>query len=101
MDWCRKIRNQFAHCNWYWTLCEGLCFVDLEAQAKLPDKITSITVNRAMLGLDLLKEQEGFFGFVRYCFWRLASAYHNAVGRQPPSFDYAMPTRMVRPPLHR
>jgi hypothetical protein len=31
MQWCRKIRNQYAHSQWYYTPVDGLCFVDLEA----------------------------------------------------------------------
>src|SRR6266496_3754104 len=29
MDWCRQVRNQYAHCNWYDRENEGLCFIDL------------------------------------------------------------------------
>jgi hypothetical protein len=43
MDWCRQIRNQYAHCQWYWTAHEGLCFVDLEAVAKQVTPITELT----------------------------------------------------------
>ena len=27
LDWCRQIRNQYSHCQWFWTATEGLCFV--------------------------------------------------------------------------
>jgi hypothetical protein len=37
MEWCRKIRNQYAHCQWYWTFQEGLCFVNLEDLANKTD----------------------------------------------------------------
>jgi hypothetical protein len=36
LHWCRQIRNQYAHSQWYYTEAEGLCFVDLEHTARLP-----------------------------------------------------------------
>jgi hypothetical protein len=30
IDWCRLIRNQYAHCNWYDTKSEGIMFYNLE-----------------------------------------------------------------------
>jgi hypothetical protein len=33
LHWCRQIRNQYAHSQWYYTEAEGLCFVDLEHTA--------------------------------------------------------------------
>jgi len=39
MDWCRQIRNQYAHCQWYYTAHEGLCFIDLEELASSPRKL--------------------------------------------------------------
>jgi hypothetical protein len=100
MHWCRQIRNQYAHCNWYWTRQEGLCFVDLEGKAKIPAKITSVTDNRATLGLDLLKEQDSFFGYVRRCFWHLDWAYRTETGQQT-ILDHVRPARVARPPLYK
>jgi hypothetical protein len=31
MHWCRLIRNQYAHCNWYDTPAEGVCFFDFRS----------------------------------------------------------------------
>jgi hypothetical protein len=53
MDWCRQIRNQYAHCQWYWTAHEGLCFVDLEAVAKQVTPITELTKNKLPINLFL------------------------------------------------
>jgi hypothetical protein len=30
LDWCRLIRNQYSHCQWFWTAKDGLCFVNLK-----------------------------------------------------------------------
>ena len=29
IDWCRQVRNQYGHCQWYDTKDEGLCFYKL------------------------------------------------------------------------
>jgi hypothetical protein len=42
MDWCRQIRNQYSHCQWYWTSREGLCFVNLETLAKQTTRILAL-----------------------------------------------------------
>lgn len=75
MDWCRTVRNQYAHCNWYDTAHEGLCFVDLERVAKLNKKITRVTANRFSITEDLLIKQETYFKYVQRCFWHLAEAH--------------------------
>lgn len=81
MDWCRTVRNQYAHCNWYHTTSEGLCFVDLERTAKLKTKITSVVAHRYPIDAVLLKRQETYFAYVRECYWHLAEAYGIARGK--------------------
>jgi hypothetical protein len=63
MDWCRQIRNQYAHCRWYWTAHEGLCFVDLEAVAKQVTTITELTKNKLPINLFFLQQQWKFFEY--------------------------------------
>jgi hypothetical protein len=72
MDWCRTVRNQYAHCNWYDTTPEGLCFVDLEHTAKLKRKIKLVAAHRYPIDAVLLKRQEFYFTYVRQCYWHLA-----------------------------
>jgi hypothetical protein len=57
MDWCRTVRNQYVHCNWYDTTAEGLCFVDLEHTAKLKKKIKSVMAHRYPIDAVLLEQQ--------------------------------------------
>ena len=41
LDWCRDMRNQYAHCTWYWDqVNKKLCFVNLEELAKQPTPIS-------------------------------------------------------------
>jgi hypothetical protein len=104
LEWCRQIRNQYAHCQWYWTKDEGLCFVNLEALAKHPTKIDKITANRQPIGLLLLKKQEEFFAYVKWDFTHLASAYQGWIAKQSaprrPIHIFAAPSPVARPPLH-
>jgi hypothetical protein len=57
MNWCRQIRNQYAHCQWYFTTQEGLCFTDLEDLAKQPARIARVTDVRFPVNVDLLSRQ--------------------------------------------
>src|ERR1700719_950715 len=72
MDWCRELRNQYAHCSWYHTIADGLGFVDLEKIGSVPGPLAT---SRKMLDIALLEEQEAFFRYVQRCFWYLEAAY--------------------------
>ena len=101
MDWCRQVRNQYAHCNWYDTSAEGLCFVDLEHTATLKRKIRVVATHRHPLNAALLGEQEAYFKYVQRCFWYLAEAYE--ISKAKPRRDgslYTWPARMNRPARH-
>jgi hypothetical protein len=101
MDWCRKLRNQYAHCNWYDTTKEGLCFIDLERTAKLRRKIKSVTAHRRPIDVVLLKQQEDYFLYVRQCYWHLAEAYGIAQGKRVSGAPFhSWPARLARPPTH-
>ena len=101
MHWCRTVRNQYAHCNWYDTTAEGLCFVDLEHTAKLKRKIKSVTAHRYPIDAVLLKRQEIYFTYVRECYWHLAEAYRTACGKEVKGGPlHPWPPRFTRPPKH-
>jgi hypothetical protein len=78
MDWCRCLRNQYAHCTWYDTPHEGLGFVDLEKIVGVPGPLMT---HRKMLDLALLQEQETFFRYVQRCFWFLEEELDVRKGR--------------------
>jgi hypothetical protein len=107
MEWCRQIRNQYSHCQWYWTAQDGLCFVNLEEVAHQPTMIIDPTANRHPVDVSLLEAQENFFWYVKEFFTHLASAYRTwdqtrvrggAAG--PPTLVYARPPKVTRPPAH-
>jgi hypothetical protein len=100
MDWCRTVRNQYAHCNWYDTNAEGLCFVDLEHTAKLKKEIRSVVAHRYPIDALLLKRQETYFGYVRKCYWHLAEAYRARGKAFKDGPLYPWPLRLARPPRH-
>jgi hypothetical protein len=101
MDWCRTVRNQYAHCNWYDTSTEGLCFVDLEHTATLKRTIRVITKHRRPLDTVLLSQQEAYFKYVQKCFWYLAEAYESSKSKpRHGSPLYTWPARINRPARH-
>jgi len=75
MEWCRTLRNQYAHCQWYWTSHEGLCFVNLEELAKQPAQILALMTNKHSIDVKLLLVQEEYFNYVKESFAHLESAY--------------------------
>jgi hypothetical protein len=108
MDHCREIRNQYSHCQWFWTVQDGLCFQNLENLAKQQTAILSVTANKFQIDVPLLTAQEEFFWYVKQCFMHLETAYRawdqqQARGRAvgPPSYVYPMPPAVLRPPLHK
>jgi hypothetical protein len=98
MDWCRKIRNQYAHAHWYYTGAEGLCFVNLEALVEQSAPIQKVTEGKYPIGLALLETQETYFGYVKECFWHLQHEFLTWAGRM--SLPFARPPKETRPLLH-
>ena len=107
MDYCRKIRNQYAHCQWGWDNKKNkLFFVNLEDLAKLSpsQKITKLMANERRLDVPLLSTQEAFFLYVKESFYHLESAYTGwqAQKKAPKrtSYVFPRPQKVARPPLH-
>jgi hypothetical protein len=100
MNFCRTIRNQYAHCNWYHTTAEGLCFIDLEHLARLSKRIVQVTARRRPLNVALLEQQEVYFKYVQRCFWYLAEAYKVKVGLLHQAPLWMRPKRIRRPRRH-
>jgi hypothetical protein len=107
LNWCRKIRNQYSHCHWYWTTREGLCFVNLQELPKHTAMIMSLTTNMHSIDVPLLTAQEDYFWYVKECFMYLESAYRawdqarsrgSAPG--PPIHIYPKPAAKTPPPKH-
>lgn len=107
LDWCRQIRNQYSHCQWYWTTQERLCFVNLEDLAKQQNAISSAMTNKHSIDVSLLESQENYFWYVKQYLMHLETAYRTwdevraRGGRTGPiSFVYPKPPKIPRPPKH-
>lgn len=107
LDWCRQIRNQYSHCQWFWTATEGLCFVNLEELAKQPATILSLVDAKRPINVPLLQQQEEYFWYVKQCLMHLETAYRDWNERRarggrvgPPSYVYPKPPKIMRPPAH-
>jgi hypothetical protein len=98
MDYCREIRNQYAHCNWY-DKPDGLGFVDLESVVTLSTPIWPLDSHRLLIDIATLEDQEGFFKYVQRCFWYLDAEYRlRAFGE--PAHPWGFPSFFPRPPKH-
>jgi len=105
MDWCRTIRNQYAHYQWYWTKQEGLCFVNLEELAQQSTAILKLTEGKHSVDAQVLLVQEEYLYYVKESFVHLASAYRAWDRARSSSTQrisvYPKPSKLARPPLHK
>jgi hypothetical protein len=99
MDYCREIRNQYAHCYWFGSPVDGLGFVDLEGVAKLRTSIWPISQHRLFIDLATLEQQEAFFKYVQKCFWYLTYEYKVRVHNSR-AFAWQKPENVLRPLRH-
>lgn len=98
LSYCKKIRNQYAHCQWYDMPEFGLCFIQLEDWAKKSKPYEA--QRKKPLDVNLLKKQEHYFRYVQRCQWYLMEAFQDKVGAQPSSQLFPLPKKINRPPLH-
>jgi hypothetical protein len=68
MHYCRKLRNQYAHCQWYGTSQDGFAFVNLEEVSKLNTTIFPLESHRCLVDAALLQQQETFLNMFRGTF---------------------------------
>jgi len=79
MQWCRRVRNQYAHCHWVDSEATGLQFVQLDKAAKRSDPQMMLT--KRSLNETLLTEQEEFFGYTDQCLSYLSKEYQKREGK--------------------
>lgn len=95
--YCLRVRNQYAHCNWFWRSDIGLGFVDLQDLADTNQHLSKQNLEVYPLDYTLLEAQEGYFGYVQECFRYLA----NANGRKRNmslNFVLPRPAKVQQPP---
>jgi hypothetical protein len=96
MDFCRRVRNQYAHCHWLDTDDDGLCFRLLEPTASKPN-VTYAKAYKA--DATLLAQQETYFLYVGRCLWYLADTANKAAGKSSTRPLRRLPKKVARPPL--
>jgi hypothetical protein len=99
MEFCRQIRNQYAHCHWisYKKQQTGLFFTDLEDVAK--QNSDDPTVQELHVDVPLLDSQEAYFSYTMSCLVFLNLEYKRLTG-QSPTHTLSMPKKRPRPKLH-
>lgn len=93
---CRKIRNQFAHCHWYDHKTNGLFFTNLE-DATYGDDETTLSFRH--IDVPLLQQQEDYYCYASDCFVFL----HKEIGRlrgEVRVHPYLMPSKIPQPNLY-
>jgi len=103
VHWCRRIRNQYAHC--YWELqgkllggaSGGLIFVNLDDVAQEHGN-PNIFLHRKIITLTLLKSQAEYYLFVRSCLIHLYDSYSALLGKSPLHI-LPLPKKVARPLL--
>lgn len=97
LGWCKRTGNRYAHCHWYDTTADGLCFIDLEAWAK---ENVPLELKKFRLSVPLLEEQEAYFRYVQRCIWHLTNEQEKLRGRKKLHDLWQRPERLPRPARH-
>jgi hypothetical protein len=97
MDYCREVRNQYAHANWYES---PFGLIPLEEIAKEKKKVSFLRDQIHKIDLSLLLAQDHFFLYVKQCFMFLRDEACRQNGQRAP-MDSRCPKHVPRPPLNR
>ena len=99
VKYCLKIRNQYAHCNWYADHTGKLACVNLEELAKQNQPVVDLSsLTTHHVDVPLLKAQEAYFLFTdQWLKWVTFEGVHRA-GR-PATKLRTKPSTVEQPPL--
>ncbi len=100
MRYCLKIRNQYAHCNWYDDNSGRLAFVNVEEIAEKNLHLTGFDeLTRYYIDVPTLEAQEQFYTstIARLEYVNFERRFRTG---QLSSQVFAEPPEMKRPPLH-
>ena len=81
MHQCRKIRNEFAHCNFFDDSSGSLAYVDLEANAQSHALINVRSFIESHVTMTLLQQQEENLGYISDCLAFLNHEAQRVAGR--------------------
>ncbi len=96
MHWCRKLRNQYAHCHWA-DDDKRLRFTNIEKAARSNNRTVGLTI--VGVDLDLLQSQEAFYKYVQDLFHYLYHEYLKLEGTLS-SHVFSIPPNKEPPPRH-
>lgn len=99
MHECRKIRNQYAHCQW-WNEPAGLQFMALQESMEGHALFSLVELQRHTLELDVLEEQEAYFCYAQDCFTFVRQEIEKASGIAPANPHFAAPQSKPKPRRH-
>lgn len=93
-NYCRKVRNQYAHCHWLGDEKEGLFFTNIEPSAQ--QKRGEIVMAFLHVDEPLLQKQEAYFAQTQSRFFCLSMALQKAAAKEPiPTFSIG---KAIQPP---
>jgi hypothetical protein len=100
LNWCRLLRNQYAHSHWYEGRTKtnrkfGLSILNLEKSAEAAVSGPFMT-RRDYINIGLLHQQEEYYIYLSDCLLFLEMEYQRLVEKIP-GHSYVRPTRMPRP----
>ena len=94
LRYCKDVRNQYAHCQWYSD--RGLTFANIERDAKSPEGV--LTVQLYPIDLNLLQKQQTYFEYANDWLHFLDCRCRKATGQESP--DPPIPKSIPQPPKH-
>lgn len=98
--YCLKIRNQFAHCNWYDDNSGKLAYVNVEEVAKQNEHVSGFErITRFYVDVPTLTEQERYFAYADALLTFVNFEGRHRAGKIS-SQPFAKPAQMKQPPLH-
>lgn len=107
MNWCRKIRNQYAHSQWYFTTEGGIAIINLEEIVQKAENVGPIASYRRPIDRILLAQQDAYFLYTKRLFLHLSDAYRrirsadSLTKRQKAlPLTFPLPPKAKRPKLH-
>ena len=95
--WCKKVRNQYAHSQWWAEPGQGLFFHDLEKSAKTNSGVTTIEFRH--VDVPLLASQEAFLEYADAWAVYLRDELTLRKGLSDHN-GWTAPRAMPQPPLH-
>jgi hypothetical protein len=96
---CLRVRNQYAHCNWYDWPDGRFGFVDMQDLAESNKHLMMETLTVYPIDHQLVEAQANYFGYVQESLRYVASAYGKKVGLKP-VFELSKPKKVRQPIQH-